>query len=112
GRADVLIGPNDALELRDYKTADDPRLMEDAELQVRMYALGLRKLGAKVVKAAVADVVENRIHEVSLGRAEMEAASEIALSCAQGILGRRFGARVGEQCGRCDFGGICRFAGQ
>lgn len=110
GRADVLIGPNDALELRDYKTADDPRLLEEAELQVRIYALGLRRLGAKVVRASVADVIENRIREVSLGRAEMEAAGEIALSCAQGILAGRFGARVGEQCGKCDFGGICRYA--
>ena len=112
GRADVLIGPDESLELRDYKTADDSRLLEDAELQVRIYALGLRKLGVVVAKASVADVASNLVHKVSLGPAEMESAEEIAITCANGILATKYPARPGVRCRECDFGPICRFTGE
>lgn len=109
GRVDALIGPSESLELRDYKTGADPRLIEDAQLQVQLYAAGLRHLGVDVRTATVADVTADRTVEVPVGEGALAAATEVARRCVQGIVGRRFEARPGEECGGCDFRGICRY---
>lgn len=59
GRVDVILGDGDALEVVDYKTADDARVTSEVELQLQMYSLGLSESGRKVTRAKVIHVLDD-----------------------------------------------------
>jgi DNA helicase-2/ATP-dependent DNA helicase PcrA len=56
GRVDVILKGKEkpVYEVRDYKTSEEVTTFEESSLQVRLYTLGLRKMGRPVQKASIA----------------------------------------------------------
>ena len=55
----MILGDGDALEVVDYKTADDARVTSEVQLQLQMYSLGLSESGRKVARAKVIHVLDD-----------------------------------------------------
>lgn len=114
GRIDVIIRskPGLRLELRDYKTSDAVTTQEQSELQLRLYALGLRAIDRPVDRASVAYLDDGRNVPVSLEKDELARASELAEACIDGIQSSSFRGKVRSHCrrGGCDYNKICSYS--
>lgn len=111
GRADVLVGDTGVWEVIDYKTSDDTRLYNEAELQVQLYSLGLMETGKPVKRARIMRVMEEGTSEqqVPVDSHHLQAAQKKAEACVDGILRRSFPPKRGTQCGGCDMRRICAY---
>jgi DNA helicase-2/ATP-dependent DNA helicase PcrA len=110
GRVDVIIGDGDALEVVDYKTADDARVNSEVELQLQLYSLGLSESGRKVARAKVIHVLDDGApaREVAVSKDALEHARNVAQVCLSGIIKRDFPAtKDGQKCKRCDVRKVC-----
>jgi DNA helicase-2/ATP-dependent DNA helicase PcrA len=110
----VILGVVDAIlsgvEVRDYKTAEDPRLLEDAALQVRLYAAGLRAQGRGVTAGSIADLSGGRLYRVDVSPTAVQRAVAQADEAIAGMQSGAFEARPGPDCRRCELRAICKFA--
>jgi len=112
GRIDVL-GDR---EVRDYKTLDYREAegsvsMSEAELQVRLYAAGLKSVGRKVNGGSIAFLSSeaSKVVPVDVGVSHVEKAVKNAESVVASIRNKRFKPNRGEHCGDCDMRDICRW---
>jgi len=112
GRIDVL-GDR---EVRDYKTLDYREAegsvsMHEAELQVRLYAAGLKSVGRKVNGGSIAFLSSesSKVVPVDVGGSHVEKAVKNAESVVASIRNKRFKPNRGEHCGDCDMRDICRW---
>lgn len=109
GRVDVIIGQHGERELRDYKTSDDSRSVDEAGLQLRLYALGLDKLGQSVASASIAAIMEGELTPVDVSTTSLQQAENSAAQAISGILSGQFIGRPCAFCKQCDYKSICRF---
>jgi DNA helicase-2/ATP-dependent DNA helicase PcrA len=109
GRVDVIISKEGQRELRDYKTADDPRSSEEASVQLRLYALGLSEIGQPVAGASIANLVDNVLVPVSTTVEDLSQAKSIAESAIEGIFSQRFEGNPCQFCESCDYAKICHY---
>jgi DNA helicase-2/ATP-dependent DNA helicase PcrA len=110
GRVDVITIDGDALEVVDYKTADDARVNSEVELQLQLYSLGLSESGRKVARAKVIHVLDDGApaREVAVSKDALEHARNVAQVCLSGIIKRDFPAtKDGQKCKRCDVRKVC-----
>lgn len=110
GRADVIVSDGNAVEVVDYKTADDARIDADVELQVQLYSLGLSESGRTVTRARVVHVLDGGtdFRDVPVDRDSLDHARQMAQMCLSGIIKREFPPKKSEgHCGRCDVRKIC-----
>jgi len=112
GRIDVLADR----EVRDYKTldyreAEGSVTMGEAEMQVRLYAAGLKSVGRKVNGGSVAFLSSeaSKIVPVDVGEVHVERAVKEAERVVESIRNKRFRPNRGEHCGDCDMRDICRW---
>jgi len=112
GRIDVLSDR----EVRDYKTLDYREAegsvsMSEAELQVRLYAAGLKSVGRKVNGGSIAFLSSesSKVVPVDVGDSHVEKAVKNAESVVASIRNKRFRPKRGEHCGDCDMRDICRW---
>lgn len=113
GRADVLMDVGSGgLEVVDYKTArDDVRTDEEASLQVRLYALGLRRMGEPVAGARIDVVTENRVIHVPVDAQALSKVEATARAAVEGITRKEFKPRPQQHtCNGCDVRAVCRWA--
>jgi DNA helicase-2/ATP-dependent DNA helicase PcrA len=110
GRVDVILrGQNgQELEVRDYKTSDEVTTTKESSLQVRLYALGLRKMGRNITRASIAYLDTGEIKPVDISKAKMDEAHSIAQGCVKAIAKGKYKAKPKKRC-RCDYTHICRF---
>jgi DNA helicase-2/ATP-dependent DNA helicase PcrA len=109
GRIDVLENK----EVRDYKTTHDFIQSDEAAMQVKIYAAGLRRLGKQIEKGSVAYLsTENAsIVPIDVSETAVEDAVREAENVVKSIIDRSFGPRLGTGCQTCDQGPICRWKG-
>jgi DNA helicase-2/ATP-dependent DNA helicase PcrA len=112
GRIDVLGDK----EVRDYKTLDYSEVegsvsLQEAELQVKLYAAGLKSVGRPVKHGSVAFLgsEETKIMPVDVGVSHMEEAAKNAENVVASIRNKKFKPRRGEHCSNCDMRDICRW---
>lgn len=116
GRADVILdregGVAGQLALVDYKTR--PVQQDDeAALQLQVYAAAARGEGFTVRAAYLHDLTGTKAsarHAVDVGDGAVSEALDVVGAAVAGLRERRFEARPGEHCGRCELRAICRFA--
>ncbi len=116
GRADVILdregGVAGQLAIVDYKTRpvqDD----DEAAEQLRAYAAAVRREGLSVRAAYLHDLTAAKgtaRHAVDVGPEAVETSLRALAVAVDGLRARRFEARPGPQCGRCDLRAICRHA--
>ena len=113
GRVDVVASDGQALEAIDYKTADDPRLEPEEDLQLQLYSLGLGETGRPVDRARVVRVLhgDSGDRQVPVDPEALESARKTAQKCLKGIIGREFPPSR-KHCNACDVRKICCYRGQ
>lgn len=111
GVADAVLRSGGGAEVREYKTAEDERLLEEAALQVQVYAQGLREQGRVVTGGSVVDLSTGRSRRVDVSEGAVRRALAAAEEAIAGIQAGRFGARPGAECPRCPVRRMCRFVG-
>lgn len=113
GRIDVLIGPKNSLEVRDYKTSDSIITNEEASLQVQVYTLGLKKIKDNIDKATIAYIKEVQEHAqivpVEISKKKLEEVENNAKKSIDGIKKGVWKAKCGEHCEKCSFKKICKY---
>jgi DNA helicase-2/ATP-dependent DNA helicase PcrA len=112
GRIDVLGDK----EVRDYKTLDYKEVegsvsVDEALLQVRLYAAGLESVGRPVNGGSIAFLSSKstELLPVDVGKTHVGAAVGHAERVVEGIRRRRFKPNRGEHCKQCDQRKICRW---
>jgi len=117
GKVDVILDDEGALEVRDYKSIqgyseedEDIRTHEEAEVQVRLYALGLQSLGRNVDAGSVAYLGDGVVRDVAINEDTLGGARDIAENTINNIVNRVFNPCDGTNCNRCDFTTICRWS--
>ena len=112
GRIDVL-GDR---EVRDYKTVDYKEVegsvsTKEAELQVKLYATGLKSVGRPVRNGSVAFLSSKatKIMPVNVRENQLEKAISRAERVVANIRNKKFKPRRGEYCEDCDMRDICRW---
>jgi DNA helicase-2/ATP-dependent DNA helicase PcrA len=108
GRVDVILHNKNELEIRDYKTSDKVISQDEAELQIRLYSLGLRMVGEPITKASIAYLDDARVNTVGITENDIEKARQLTESYVSGIMNRCFEAKPGEHCKECDYHLICK----
>lgn len=111
GVADAILRGGGGVEVREYKTAEDERLLEEAELQVQVYAQGLRQLGRRITGGSVVDLSAGLCRRVDVSEEAVRRALVVAEEAIAGIQAERFAARAGGECARCPVRRMCRFRG-
>jgi DNA helicase-2/ATP-dependent DNA helicase PcrA len=108
GRVDVILKGKEKpiLEVRDYKTSDEVTTFEESSLQVRLYTLGLRKMGRPVEKASIAYLDTGEIKAVDVSPQTLEEAKNIAESCIRDMVGSIYHGKGKTKCA-CDYHPIC-----
>lgn len=117
GRADVLVAEGGGVDVVDYKTADpagDGDMADaEADLQVQLYAAGLRETGRDVRAARVIHVLADGhpTRDVSVDPQSLARVRRQAQQCAQSLLDGQFPGRAGVACRLCDVKRICSYVG-
>jgi DNA helicase-2/ATP-dependent DNA helicase PcrA len=108
GRVDVILKRRErpVLEVRDYKTSDEVTTLEESSLQVRLYTLGLRKMGRPVEKASIAYLDTGEIKSVDVSPRSLEEAKKIAESCIKDMTALKYRGKGKSKCA-CDYNPIC-----
>jgi len=115
GKVDVILREGEELEARDYKSMsreedpEDNRTHEEAEVQVRLYSLGLLSMERNVTRGSVAYLGNARVDEVVVDGESLDQTRIYAEDTVQRIVDREFNPCSGDSCGRCDFVSICRW---
>lgn len=109
GKVDVILLKNGRSEVREYKTSEEARSFDLTAAQVRLYALGLRKVGRRADDGSVAYLKEADLRPVSINEKELIEVGAGADNLLGKILSRDFRAKPGKCCLKCDFSDICRF---
>jgi len=111
GRVDVILHGKDkpVLEVRDYKTSEEVTTLEESSLQVRLYSLGLRKMGRNVEKASIAYLDTGEIKTVDVSPKQLEDAKKIAEGAIKGISSSKYRASGRSNC-KCDYAKACYYS--
>jgi len=111
GKVDVIAKgeDNSTLEVRDYKTSEEVTTFEEASLQVRLYALGLKIIRSSVGLGSIANLDTAEIKPISIKQEELNDAKKIAEKCISDIMQRSFNGKRGSHCNNCDFKKICKW---
>jgi DNA helicase-2/ATP-dependent DNA helicase PcrA len=113
GKIDVIIGPESSLQVRDYKTSEEVTSVEEAEMQVRLYTLGLNITWKTIKSATIAFLKEEKeisqIKIVTVTSQDLDAAKNKATQAINEILNGNWKATVGKHCDKCDYKNICRY---
>ena len=116
GRVDVIIRKNsdEEVEVRDYKSSEEVTTSDESAFQVRLYALGLGKIGRKVISGSLAFLDKNEIKPVTetdkkafVSEDLLEKAEEHATKSINKIKQYDFKARPSTFCKKCDYNKIC-----
>ena len=107
GKVDVILHSNTGLEVRDYKSSDTVMKRENSELQVRLYAKGLRDLGWDIVKGSVANLKNNELEEVDVSQTRLKKSMERAEGIIEKIRSHKYEPNPGDFCPKCEYRTIC-----
>ena len=109
GQIDLWFEQGGELVIVDYKTDRDESAAEGYALQLRLYTLAVeRYAGRRPDRAVLYYLRSNRMVEISVTDADLEAARVAVRELKQAQEQLQFPLKVGEQCRKCLFwGGVC-----
>jgi DNA helicase-2/ATP-dependent DNA helicase PcrA len=109
GKVDVILRNGGELEVRDYKSSEEARTLEEVSTQIRLYTSGLRTMGRPVSSGSVAYLDDAEIKQVDVSEQPLTEAKKNAQKVVESIAKRKFKPSPGKSCGRCDQSPICRW---
>ena len=109
GKVDVILRNGGELEVREYKSSEEARTLEEVSTQIRLYTAGLRTLGKPVVAGSVAYLDEADVKDVKVSEELISEAKQNAGKVVERIANGEFEPTPGKSCERCDQSPICRW---
>ncbi|MEM2130161.1 MAG: ATP-dependent DNA helicase, partial [Candidatus Bathyarchaeia archaeon] len=109
GKVDVILRDGGELEVRDYKSSEEARTLEEVSTQIRLYTAGLRVMGRPVSRGSVAYLDDVDVKPVDVSEQRLAEAKHNAQMVVERIARREFTPAPGESCKRCDQSEICRW---
>ena len=109
GKVDVILRNAGELEVRDYKSSEEARTLEEVSTQIRLYTAGLKTMGRPVLSGSVAYLDEANVKGVDVSEELLLLAKKNAQIVVEKIAKRTFKANPGKNCERCDQVQICRW---
>ena len=106
GQIDLWFEEGGELVLVDYKTDRDDSSASAYALQLRLYALALRRYAGRLPERAVLYYLRaDKALEISIGEGECEDAAQVVTALKDAQERGVFPLNVGVQCSRCEFRG-------
>lgn len=109
GKVDVILKNGGQLEVRDYKSSEEARTLEEVSIQIRLYTSGLKTMGRPVASGSVAYLDEADVKPVDVSDQCLTEAKQNAQKVVESITKRKFNPNPGKSCERCDQSQICRW---
>lgn len=109
GKVDVIIKNGGELEVRDYKSSEEARTLEEVSTQIQLYTTGLKTMGRPVSSGSVAYLDEADVKPVDVSDQCLTVAKQNAQKVVEQITKRKFKPNPGKSCERCDQTQICRW---
>jgi DNA helicase-2/ATP-dependent DNA helicase PcrA len=115
GKVDVIMGTSGEMEVREYKTSEEAKTIDETAVQVRLYVAGLKGLGKPVTAGSVtylnntkSKIIETK--SINVSEPVLSAAVTQAESVVGSIANSSYAPTPGRQCGRCDYRTICKWS--
>ncbi len=109
GKVDVILKNGGELEVRDYKSSEEARTLEEVSTQIRLYTTGLKTMGRPVSSGSVAYLDDADVKPVDVSDQCLTDAKQNAQKVVEQITKRKFKPNPGKSCERCDQSQICRW---
>jgi DNA helicase-2/ATP-dependent DNA helicase PcrA len=109
GKVDVILRNGGELEVRDYKSSEEARTLEEVSTQIRLYTTGLKTMGRPVSSGSVAYLDEAEVKGVDVSDQALTDAKQNAEKVVERITKGKFKPNPGKSCERCDQSPICRW---
>jgi DNA helicase-2/ATP-dependent DNA helicase PcrA len=109
GKVDVILRSGGELEVRDYKSSEEARTLEEVSTQIRLYTAGLKTMGRPVSSGSVAYLDDADVKPVDVSDKPLAEAKQNAQKVVERITKRKFKPNPGKSCERCDQSQICRW---
>lgn len=109
GKVDVILRSGGELEVRDYKSSEEARTLEEVSTQIRLYTAGLKTMGRPVSSGSVAYLDDADVKPVDVSEQRLAEAKHNAQKVVEQITKRKFKPNPGKSCERCDQSQICRW---
>ena len=97
------------MEVRDYKSSEEARTLEEVSTQIRLYTAGLKTMGRPVSSGSVAYLDDADVKPVDVSDKPLAEAKQNAQKVVEQITKRKFKPTPGKSCERCDQSQICRW---
>ncbi|MGD0645845.1 MAG: ATP-dependent DNA helicase [Candidatus Bathyarchaeia archaeon] len=110
GKVDVILRNAGNLEVRDYKSSEEARTLDEVSTQIRLYTAGLKGMGRPVSSGSVAYLDESDVKPVDVSDRLLASAKQDAAEVVEKIAKGKFSPHSGKNCKRCDQSPICRWA--
>ncbi|MFC1505465.1 ATP-dependent helicase [Thermoproteota archaeon] len=109
GKVDVILREGGGREVREYKTSEEAKTMDETSIQVRLYVAGLRNLQRAIDHGSVAYIKETEIKSADITEPAISATIKDTEKVVSSIKKRNFKPDPEKpNCKRCDYPNICR----
>jgi DNA helicase-2/ATP-dependent DNA helicase PcrA len=109
GKVDVILRNGGNLEVRDYKSSEEARTLEEVSTQIRLYTAGLKGMGRPVTSGSVAYLDESDVKAVDVSDHLLAISKQNAARVVDRITKGKFTPHPGKDCRRCDQSPVCRW---
>ena len=109
GKIDVIIDKHGNAEIRDYKTSEDVVTKEEADMQILLYAEGLRSQGYHVTKVSTISIKTNEKNEQEIDDNIISENKKRTEGLINSLKNGEFKGKKSKFCERCEYLEICKY---
>ncbi len=109
GKIDVIIGSDNKVEVRDYKTSEDVVTEEESRMQVLLYSQALINMGYNISKCSIININEGESKEIMVSDEIINKNTEKAGSMIRSIKDGKYPGNRSNFCRKCEYNKICSY---
>lgn len=111
GKADLILNDDTGIVVVDYKTNKNVNTIEEIEIQLGAYVLGLKKRNFNVRFGKVVYLQENEYEDILFNDEKINDISTKIENIIKGIMEKNFKPKLGSSCYNCDMKKVCKYGG-
>ncbi len=109
GKIDVIIGSDNHVEVRDYKTSEDVVTEEESRMQVLLYSQALINMGYNISKCSIINIKEGESKEIMVSDDIISKNTEKAGGMIRSIKDGKYRGKRSNFCLNCEYNKICNY---
>ena len=109
GKIDIIIGRDNKVEVRDYKTSEDVVTEEESRMQILLYSQALKNMGYDVSACSIINIKEGESKEVPVSNEIITKNTEMAVKMIRSIRGGKYQGKRSNFCLKCEYNKICTY---